>query len=177
MEGLEEVFYVRFEGGGSERQRHAQRFVDWLFSDVGQRTIEQFSIEGEQVFTTIEPKQSAEPELVFEGDPARGEAFSFANCGRCHVIGQNNRMNGIGSTPSFSLLRGLPDWHERFSTFYVRIPHPSMTQVEDITAPFSPSRPPANHPLRLTQDQLEDILSFVNTLQPADLGAPLIIHQ
>jgi len=177
MEGLDTVFYLRTHTTGQNRARNAERFVDWLFSETGQRTIEQYTLNGVAPFSAIEAKPIPEPELVFIGDPARGEAFSYTNCGRCHVVGQRNRMKGIGSTPSFRLLRGLPDWHERFSTFYVRIPHPSMTQVEDITLPFSPSRPPAHYPLRLNQSQLEDILSFVYTLEPADLGAPLVIHQ
>ena len=113
---------------------------------------------------------------VFEGDAARGEDFSFANCGRCHVVGDRNKMKGIGSTPSFPVLRSLNDWEERFSTFYARIPHPAIVQLEGVSAPFDPAFPPANQPLRLTLDQLEDILTFVSALQAADLGAPLVEH-
>jgi len=92
------------------------------------------------------------------------------------VIGDRNRMKGIGSTPSFPVLRSLPDWEARFSTFYARIPHPSIVQLEGVSEPFDPAFPPANQPLWLTLDQLEDILTFVSGLAPADLGAPLIQH-
>jgi hypothetical protein len=73
-------------------------------------------------------------------------------------------------------LRSLPDWEERFSTFYTRIPHPAIVQLEGVSPPFTAASPPANQPLRLTLDQLEDILTFVSGIEPADLGAPLVVH-
>jgi hypothetical protein len=76
-------------------------------------------------------------------------------------------------TPSFALLRTFSDWQDRFSTFYVRNPHPSFTQVIDITPPFARNLPPAIVPLEITQDELDSILAYVATILPADLGAPL----
>ncbi len=176
MEGLGQVFYLQTTGLNTPRGQKAQRFVAWLESDIGRRAIAQFTIEGAQVFTPIETLQPAEIATVFGGDVARGEAFSFTNCGRCHVVGDRNRMKGIGSTPSFGVLRSLPDWEARFSTFYARIPHPALVQLEGVSPPFNPAFPPANQPLRLTLEQLEDILTFVSGLAPADLGAPLEEH-
>ena len=176
MEGLGHVYYLQTTESRTPQGEKARRFAAWMESDIGRRAIAQFQIDGAQVFTAIEALQAAETESEFEGDARRGEAFAFANCGRCHVIGDRNRMKGIGSTPSFPVLRSLADWEERFSTFYTRIPHPALTQLEGVTAPFDPAFPPTNQPLLITLDQLEDILTFVSTLEPADLGAPLVVH-
>ncbi len=177
MQGLDQVFYLRFADRDTAETQKAQRFADWLTSETGLRTIEQFTLDGIQVFTAVQTEIALPPEVVFTGDVARGEDLSFANCARCHEIGTRNLMKGIGSTPSFGLLRGLPDWQERFATFYVRLPHPSITQIEGITEPFDPARPPSIIPLTLTSADLEDILTFVATVEPVDLGAVLQEHQ
>ena len=176
MEGLGQVFYLQTSAANTPGGEQAQRFAAWLDSDIGRRAIAQFKVGDAQVFTPIETLQAAEVATVFEGDALRGAQFAFANCGRCHVVGERNRMKGIGSTPSFSVLRSLDDWELRFSTFYARIPHPAIVQLEGVSAPFNAASPPANRPLRLTLDQLEDILTFVSGLKPADLGAPLVEH-
>ena len=176
IEGLGQVFYLQISGEDTPSAQKARRFGDWLDSDIGRRTVSQFKIDGVQVFSPIETLQAAEVAPVFEGDARRGENFAFDNCGRCHVVGERNRMKGIGSTPSFSVLRSLADWEERFSTFYARIPHPAIVQLEGVSESFNPAFPPANQPLRLTLDQLEDILTFVSGLEAADLGAPLVEH-
>ncbi len=176
MEGLGQVYYLQITEDDTPQRGKAQRFAAWLDSDIGRRAIAQFELDGVQIFAPIETLRAAEAATIFDGNAKRGEDFSFANCGRCHVVGDRNRMKGIGSTPSFSVLRSLPDWEERFSTFYARIPHPSLVQLEGVSEPFDPAFPPANQPLRLTLDQLEDILTFVSGIMPADLGAPLVEH-
>lgn len=177
LEGLGQQFYMTITDQNTARSRKAQRFADWLVSDIGKRTIEQFTLNGAQVFTASRPGVVAVAPIVFEGDAMRGEALSFANCGRCHVIGDRNRMSGIGSTPSFGLMRGLPDWDERFMTFYLRAPHPAITQIEGITDPFDPARPVSIFPLSITQAEMEDILTYVSTIKPVNLGGPLVEHQ
>ncbi len=177
MDGLDMQWFITLNDAGNERSQKAKRFADWLVSEVGRRTIEQFSASGDVIFVAAQAEEIAEIEMVFQGDLTRGEELSFINCARCHVIGTRNLMKGIGSTPSFGLLRGFPDWQERFMTFYARAPHPAITQIEGITEPFDPSRPPTIEPLLLTVDQLEDILTFVATVTPVDLGAPLVEHQ
>ena len=52
-----------------------------------------------------------------------------AKCARCHVIGEYNRMGGIGNAPSFQSMAQHEDVHERFSTFYTRRPHPVFVRV------------------------------------------------
>lgn len=177
MQGAGQVFSIVQPDTEGVRGEKAQAFVDWLVSDVGKRTITQFTIDGEQVFTLFKTAKAKEDSLVFEGDVALGASLSLKHCGRCHVIGEANRMNGIGSTPSFALLRSLPDWSERFASFYTRRPHPAITRIDDVTEPFDPARPPSIYPLYLQGDDLLAILAFVNQIEPADLGAALIIHQ
>jgi hypothetical protein len=148
-------------------------FTDWLLSDIGKRTVDGFQPEGNVLFTSEFISVEAEVAPVFEGNPIEGEVLSLLHCGRCHVINESNRMDGMGQTPSFALMRTFDDWLNRFSTFYVLNPHPSFTQVEDITAPFSANLPPAIFPLEITQGDLDAILAYVATIAPADLGAPL----
>ncbi|WP_170450282.1 c-type cytochrome [Ruegeria arenilitoris] len=149
------------------------RFQDWLLSDVGKRTVESFApTEGGPFSASFETVAAPESDTI-EGDALLGEKLSLTHCGRCHVIGPQNRMNGLGSTPSFAVLRAMPDWSNRFQAFFALNPHPSFTQIEGITAPFNPERPPPIHPLRLTQDELEAILAYVSAIRAADLGAPL----
>jgi mono/diheme cytochrome c family protein len=47
------------------------------------------------------------------GDPEKGRAIAVEHCSRCHVVGEHNPMGGIGSTPSFQLLRSMTDWRDR----------------------------------------------------------------
>ena len=177
MEGLGARFSLVLSGGSSPRHENAQRFADWIFSDIGQRTIQQFNRDGVQVFTIAAVTKAVEQVAGFDGDAARGARLSLKNCGRCHVVSDQNLMMGIGSTPSFALLRGLEDWRERFETFHLRRPHPAFTQIVDVTEPFDPAHPPPIHPLFLTSEIMEDIYTYVSGIEPADLGADLIIHQ
>jgi len=161
--------------GESERATHAGRFCDWVVSDIGQRTIESFAPDGVQLYAAASASVKQD-DTVTGGDAVAGERLSFALCGRCHVVGPENRMKGLGSTPSFGVLRTLSDWRERFQGFYLLNPHPAFTQIADVTDPFDESRPPPIVPLRLTLDELEAILAFVAVISPADLGAE-IEHQ
>ncbi len=150
-----------------------QRFHDWLISDIGRRTVESFRPDGVMLYDTNVRAEVVEPERVFDGDAAKGARLARTDCGRCHVVDRENRMRGLGSTPSFMLLRALPDWGERFEQFYIRRPHGSFTQLVGVTAPFDPEHPPVVVPLSLTLDDLDAILAYVSGLKPADLGAPL----
>lgn len=106
-------------------------------------------------------------------DWAPGEKLAYLNCGRCHVIGERNRMGGIGSTPSFASLRADADWEERMRAFYTLNPHPAFSQVDGVTPPFDPARPSPIHPLRLTRQEIEVIIDYARTVAPKDLGAPV----
>ncbi len=154
----------------------AARFADWLTSEIGQRTLTSYEIAGRVPFSLPEAEDVAAVALVFEGNAVAGKVLSLLHCGRCHVVSQENRMKAIGSTPSFAVLRTLPDWAPRFQTFYVLNPHPAFTQIAKITEPFAVNRPPPIVPVEITLDDLEAIMAYVSGVAPADLGAP-IQHQ
>jgi len=173
LRGAGKEFSLRLTGPQSSQ---AVRFIDWLLSDIGQRTIAQFAPDGAPLFSGAANSDPVVLAMLLPGNVARGETLSYANCGRCHVIGARNRMKGIGSTPSFALLRSFDNWQERFSTFYVLNQHPSFSQIAGITAPFDQTLPPPISPLELTQGDLDDITAFAASIEPADLGMPLV-HQ
>lgn len=150
-----------------------QRFHNWLISEIGRRTVESFRPEGVMLYDTNVRIQRAAPAPVFRGDPVKGARLAKTDCGRCHVVSPQDRMRGIGSTPSFMVLRALPDWSLRFQQFYARRPHRSFTLISGVSAPFDPEHPPALAPLSITPDEIDAILAYVWGLKPADLGAPL----
>ena len=155
-----------------ENAKH-ERFRDWLLSDIGKRTVESFVPDLGPPFSASFEVATVEIETTIDGDAKRGEELSMTHCGRCHVIGPQNRMNGLGSTPSFAVLRSMPDWSERFEAFFVLNPHPAFTQIDGLTAPFDPQRPSPIYPVEMTLDDLEAILAYVSVISAADLGAPL----
>jgi hypothetical protein len=104
---------------------------------------------------------------------APGEKLTILNCGRCHVVSPKNRMGGIGSTPSFAVLRTIADWEDRMRAFWTLRPHPSFTQIEGVTDPFPEDRPAHIHPVTLTLKEVERIVAYARTIPPADLGADL----
>ena len=149
------------------------RFQDWLTSDIGIRTVESFAPAEGAPFTAPLPVETDTAEVVFDGDPVEGEALSLTHCGRCHVIGPQNAMNSIGSTPSFAVLRAMSDWDNKFFSFYVLRPHGVFTQIEGLTPPFDPAVPSPIAPVRMTAEDLDAIVAYVAQVEPADLGAPL----
>ncbi len=150
----------------------AERFLAWIESDIGQRTIDSFRRDGTQLYVSA----ASVPEVVetrqFDGDVVAGERLSLMLCGRCHVVGPVNRMKGLGSTPSFGMLRTLEDWELRFRKFHLLNPHPSFTQVAGVTEPFHASFPSPIAPIEMTLQELEAIIAYMNEIEAADLGAP-----
>ncbi len=162
------IYHLRIEDDAKQA-----RFRDWLQSDIGKRTVEGFApTEGTPFSASFEIAVVTE-DTEIDGNALLGEDLSMTHCGRCHVIGPQNRMNGLGSTPSFAVLRAMPDWSERFQAFFALNPHPAFTQIEGLTEPFPPERPSPIHPVEISLDDLEAILAFVAALRAADLGAPL----
>lgn len=166
--GLGQVWALEHDGGAQ-----AVRFVTWLRSDIGRRTIESFVAQDGSRFSAEVRQVVVVTAPVYDGDRAKGEEISLRQCGRCHVINDKNRMKGMGATPSFAVLRSMNDWDDRFETFHLRNPHPSFTQIAQVTDPFDPALPPPIVPLDMTQADLDAILAYVAGLPPADLGAPL----
>lgn len=166
------VFELTLDGASP----HAQRFADWLASDVGQNTVTAYAPDGAAAFalvgTVVETVEVAAP----DGDLVLGERLSLQHCGRCHVVSEANKYGGIGSTPSFGALRTIPDWQNKFAAFWTLNPHPSFTQVEGVTEPFDPERPPFIAPIELTTDEVDAIAAFAASIEPKDLGAPLVFQ-
>lgn len=153
-----------------------QRFRDWILSEIGKTTIDSFQRDGVHPFSARFAPVQATKEPVVSGNITRGAELSLVHCGRCHVVGHENRMNGLGSTPSFAVLRSMPDWIERFEQFFVRNPHGAFTQIIDVTPPFDPERPSPIVPVELTVDDIDAIIAHVARTRPADLGAPLALQ-
>lgn len=151
---------------------HGKRFMEWLVSEVGQRTISAYRLDEQQVFfpSVVEIYEDVTP---LKGDILIGEETSIRKCGRCHVISERNKYGGIDSTPSFGALRTLKDWQEKFRVFWTLNPHPSFTQIEGVTEPFDPAYPPHIYPIYLTVKEVSDIGAYMQTISPKDLGPPL----
>lgn len=167
-----DTVYLAGPGTGA-KQALAGRFLDWLASDIGQRTVASFAPDGKPLY---EPAAGARVEAkgqAVTGDAMAGERLALVHCGRCHVVGPKNRMAGIGSTPSFAMLRTLADWERRFRAFFTLNPHPAFTQVPGVTPPFDEARPPPIAPLEIALDDLDAILAYVAAVAPADLAGPL----
>lgn len=150
----------------------ARRFAAWLSSDIGQETLAAFRPETGPSFTPV-PKAKTKREIVLEGDPAVGRRVADIHCARCHRVHPEGTGIGIGSTPSFAALRALPDWDERFATFFVRNPHPAFLRIKDVSPEFDISRPPPIVPVQITYDEVLAVQAYVAGLTPADLGAPV----
>ncbi|WGW05549.1 cytochrome c family protein [Tropicibacter oceani] len=170
-----------FEGAGQVwhmtvlSQGHAptQRFADWLTSEVGRNTVTSFAPDGTPLFTQPQPRAATVAAVTLDGDSELGQRQAQLKCGRCHAVRPEDRFNSIGSTPSFMVLRGFPDWAERFSVFYVLNPHPAFTQIADVSDPFPIDRPSPIAPVEMTLAEVEALLAYVQRLAPADLGAPI----
>lgn len=152
---------------------YTEAFEKWLLSDVGKRTIDAFAPDGTALFSSdVEVAKVVEARTV-TGDVVLGEKISLERCGRCHVVNQKNRMNAIGSSPSFGLLRNFDDWQNRFEAFFVLKPHASFTQVEGVTEPFAENLPSPIAPVEVTLEEIDAIVAYVDSIAPADLGAPI----
>jgi hypothetical protein len=151
----------------------AVKFRDWLTSDIGRNTIESYDPQSGPVFTSKFAANVEEVVVVLTGDAKLGETISYDQCGRCHVIGERNRMNGMASAPSFALMRTFDDWQDRFQAFFTLKPHPAFTQITGITAPFDEGSPSPIVPIEITLGDIDAIMAFVASVEPADLGAPL----
>ena len=171
VEGSADENYAVMALAASVLPDKAEAFVDWLTSEVGQRTIVSFEKPGQPVYQPGALKVERVVAPVLEGDADQGEKLAHFHCGRCHVISDRNRFGGIGSTPSFPALRAIPSWRDKFEAFWTLNPHPSFTQVVDITPPFDPDRPPHIAPVVITQEDLEAIVAYAASIEPKDLGA------
>ena len=106
----------------------------------------------------------AQPGIAWaEGDAEAGRKISQKHCARCHVV-DDNKYGGINSTPSFQLLAKRDDYLDRFGSFYDRRPHPVFVRVPGVSA--WTDLPSPMTPFEITLEQIEDIVSYVETLRP-----------
>ncbi len=167
--GLDAVWHLEQR----RETKGADRFHAWLVSEIGTRTILSFAPDGTPVFGPPPERTVAAVAVEISGDAIAGKEVSYVKCSRCHVTERERRIFGIGSTPSFAVMRGFEDWEARFAGFFVLNPHEAFTQIEGVTEPFPPDRPSPIAPIVMTLDDLEAILAYVATMEPADLGEPL----
>jgi len=151
----------------------ADRLADWLTSEIGTRTILAYAPGGTPVFSPPPAKVAEVVPVEITGDAIAGREVAYSKCSRCHVTERGRGIFGIGSTPSFAVMRGFEDWKARFASFYALNPHGAFTQIEDVTDPFPADRPSPIAPVTLTRDDLDAILAYVAVIEPADLGQPL----
>lgn len=178
---LGDTGHALFEGGGQvwhmevRRADHpgTERLATWLRSDIGARTITGFAPGGTALFSLPKVAAAQTAEVAVNGDALRGHDVSRAKCTRCHAVDAATRGGGIGSTPSFAVVRSMSDWEARFAGFYTLNPHPAFTQITGVTQPFPPERPSPIAPIELSLDELEALLAYVAGMPPADLGDPL----
>ena len=96
----------------------------------------------------------------------RGFELARQYCSRCHVIGDYNRMGGIGNSPSFAWMVKSVDWRERFQTFYARRPHPVFVRVPGYARwsnvePYYP-------PFEILLSEIDLITEYAGSLQTTD---------
>ncbi len=170
FEGAGQVWHLDAPGAGHEG---TDKLVAWLTSEVGRRTVTSFAPDGAPLFTEPDVQTVEVAEVEVSADAEIGHKVSRAKCTRCHAVDEATKGWGIGSTPSFGVLRALPNWEERFSVFFILNPHPAFTQIEDVTEPFPIERPSPIAPILLSLDELDALLAYVAAMPAADLGAPL----
>lgn len=173
FQGLDQTWHVdvrRSDHPGTDK------LAAWLLSETGLRTISSYAPEGEPIFGPPEETGRRVVAVAPDGNVELGHDVSRAKCTRCHAVDDATRGWGIGSAPSFGVLRALADWEQRFAAFYVLNPHPSFTQILELTPPFPIDRPSPIAPVEMDLDELEAILAYVAAMPAADLGKP-IDHQ
>ena len=168
--GVGAVWHMKIQ----EDHPGTKRLADWFTSDVGKRTVLAFAPDGATpIFQPPPETESVVAEVSLDGDAELGKSVAQSKCGRGHRVVNDGRMTGIGSTPSFFVLRTFEDWEVRFASFYVLKPHGAFTQIEDVTEPFPIDRPSPIVPVELTLDEVESLMAYVAAIEAADLGAPL----
>lgn len=151
----------------------ADKFSDWMLSTPGKSAIESFPRGGPAMFITELPEVVVDDTPEITGDVALGSRLALVHCGRCHVVDKRNRMGGIGSTPSFAAMRARGHWYDLFQSYWAQNPHPSFTEVVGVTEPFGVDNVSHIAPVKITLEEIDAIVAFVETLTPLDLGRPV----
>ncbi len=97
------------------------------------------------------------------GDLEKGRRLAVKYCGRCHVVGEQNRTGGIDSTPSFYLLAKRQKYIERLKTFYARRPHPVFVRVPGLDRLSNSPAYAAEFTIR--PGDIDDLVAYVKSLE------------
>jgi len=166
-----EVVYVTATHNAVEHQAYT-RFVDWLLSEPGRATIADFRLDGEQFAFPVEAAEVVETAVVIVGNVDTGKELSLSHCRRCHKVDRADKYSGIGNAPSFHAMRSFDDWYIRFSTFYTVSPHKALISVKG--SGIQKDRELITiAPIDLEMSDINDIVAFVHSLTPLDLGKPI----
>ena len=98
------------------------------------------------------------------GDQSKGKELARQHCARCHVVESSKKFSGIGSTPSFMILAKMPDWRERFETFFARPPHPVFIRLPDVER--LNDLPSAAAEIELEQEDVDHLTAYAESLKP-----------
>jgi hypothetical protein len=79
------------------------------------------------------------------------------------VIADYNPHGSIGSTASFRMMTTLPDYVDRFRTFYLRRPHPVFTNVPEV-APLKRQTLSVT-PFTVTLEDIENLTAYAKSLR------------
>ena len=166
-----ETVYIT-AAGGAVKSSDYRAFVDWLVSEPGRATIADFELDGQQIAIPTAADEAAPIEMVIVGNIDHGRELSRDHCRRCHKVDRADKYAGIDNAPSFHAMRTFDDWYIRFSTFYAVSPHKALISVEG--SGIEKNRALITiAPIDLQMDDINDIVAFVHSLTPLDLGKPI----
>ena len=166
-----ETVYITAFGGAVESSDY-RAFVDWLVSEPGRATIADFELDGQQIAIPTAAVEAAPIEMVIVGNLDHGRELSRDHCRRCHKVDRADKYAGIDNAPSFHAMRSFDDWYIRFSRFYAVSPHKALISVEG--SGIEKNRALITiAPIDLQMDDINDIVAFVHSLTPLDLGKPI----
>jgi len=166
-----ETVYVEVDGSQSNESDYLG-FLDWLLSDPGRAAIADFQRDGAQVAFPVAVAKEAPVQVAIVGNPAYGQELSVSHCRRCHKVDRADKYSGIGNAPSFHAMRSFDDWLLRFSTFYTVSPHKALISVKG--SGIKKNRELITiAPIDLEMTDINDIVAFVHSLTPLDLGQPI----
>jgi len=152
-----------------DKRKKAEKFMTWLTSPSGIAVIEDFSIDDTPIFKGIKHQKEEKIVMNFAGNITSGLSLSQVHCKRCHVV-DNNAFAGIDSSPSFHALRSIKNWEEKFRAFWTVSPHLSVISITDIYEAGSSRSPVTMVPIELNLSEVEDILAYVASIKPKELG-------
>ena len=91
------------------------------------------------------------------------------------MVGDLNKVGGIGSTRLLQLIASTEDGMGRIQTFYARRPHPNFVRLTNLPR-FSKALPYAI-PFPVTEARIENLMAFVKTLKVRDVNQVPVVGE